>query len=325
MTNAELYKKTFRFTLMRILTRLIGAILIIGLPTAACLIARNQSDEAIVFIGLGTFVLACVVVGLFSHFIGYMYRAGQIAMVAEGIVTGTLPDDPYAEGKTRAKKRFGTVAVFFAIEKVINAIVRQITNAVNRLTDSVSKGAKNSAAGYVGAAVNLFVSAVLSFLCACCMGWVFVHPDENPWRSACDGAIVYFKNWKALLKNAGKVIALGLASLILLGGLLFGLTWLATDSADFLNNFSQTVAEELAEENAEASLTANEVKLILQAVTAFILWIVVHAALVNPYIMISVMNRYLKAGMANPPARSMDEKLTGLSKAYGKALTKAEA
>ena len=325
MTTSELYKKTIKFTLMRALSGLIGMALIVGLPIAAYFLTGSMEDGARIGVCVGTFVVACVIVGLLTHFKGYTYRAGQIAVVAQSIVSGELPQDPYTEGKAQIKKRFGTVAVFFAIESVINHIVSQISNAVTRVTGTVARTTRSDAANYVGAAISIFVSAVTAFLCACCMGWVFVHPDQNPWRAACDGAIVYFKNWKDLLKNAGKVILMALISLIVIGGLLFGLTYLVLDNMPAINAMAQDLTAFCAEEELDIALSPDTWKLIFEGVAAFILWIVVHSTFVDPFIMISVMNRYMKAGIANPPVRSEDKKLADMSKAYKKAIANAQA
>ncbi len=324
MKNGELYKKTFRFTLMRALSGLIGTALIAGLPVLTYFLTGSLEDGTRIAVCIGAFIVACIVVGLLTHFLGYVFRAGQIAMVAEGIVSGELPEDPYTEGKARIKQRFGTVAIFFAIEKIINAIVNQISNAVTHVTGTISRGTKSDAANYVGLAINLFVSAVTAFLCSCCMGWIFVHPDQNPWRAACDGAIVYFKNWKTLLKNAGKVILMALISLIVIGGLIFGLTYAVTDNMTSLNTIAQDLTAFCAEEELDIPLTASAWKLIFEGVIALILWVVVHSAFIDPFIMISVMNRYMQAGLENPPVRAEDGKLKDLSKAYGKALTNAQ-
>lgn len=322
MTNLEIYRKTFRFTLMRMLSGLVGTILIVGLPVAAFFITQSMEDGVRLGVCIGAFVAACIVVGLLSHFIGYLFRAGQIAMAARAIAEGELPEDPYTEGKQSVKKRFGTVAVFFAIEKIIKGIVRQITNGVTRVTSSIG-GGKNDTANTVGAVINIVIAAMLQFMCACCMGWVFLHADQNPWRAACDGAIVYFKNWKDLLKNAGKVIAFGLISLIVLGGLLFGLTYLTMNGMPFMDTVTESMASFAAETELPLTLTAEQWALAAEGVTALILWCFLHSAFVDPYIMISVMNRYLKAGLENPPARSLDEKLSGLSKTYKKAVATA--
>ncbi|MBO2516416.1 MAG: hypothetical protein CW338_03950 [Clostridiales bacterium] len=334
MTAFEIYKKTFRFTLMRILCGVAGVVLIAGLPALTFAFTGKATDEVRIAVCAGAFLLACIIAGLLSHFLGYVFRAGQIAMAAKGISEGELPEDVYGEGKAAVKKRFGTVAVFFAIERIINGIVRQITNGLNRLANALggsSRGRNNESnpLQIIVAIINLIISAMLKFLCACIMGWVFIHPGQNAWRSACDGALVYFKNWKDLLKNTAKVIGLGLLSLIIIGGLLFGICHLVLDNASFANTMAVELEDFLQHDfldengNPEIDLTAKELLIIAEAVIALILWGIINSALVDPYVMISVMSRYIKAGLANAPAREMDSKLAGMSKSYKKAIAAA--
>lgn len=347
MTAFEIYKKTFRFTLMRILSGLIGVVLMVGLPALAFAVTgKMENDAARIGVCVGAFIVACIVVGLLSHFIGYVFRAGQIAVAAGAIAEGTMPEDPYAAGKAAVKKRFGTVALFFAIEKIINGIVHQITNAVTKLTDKLG-GSRGKSEGIntmqtIGAIINIIIAAMLKFMCACVMGWVFIHPDENGWRCAADGALIYFKNWKDLLKNTAKVIGIGLLSLIVIGGLLFGISHLVFDKMpvvnDMANELETTLREDwletdndgnvITDENGKPvpviELSADTLKIIFEVLVALIVWGIINSALVDPYVMISVMNRYIKAGLANAPARDLDGKLAGMSKAYKKAISTAE-
>lgn len=321
MKVSEIYSKTFRFTLMRILTGIVSFLLIVGLPILAIVIMAKKEAGTMLIAGGIAFIFAIILVSLLSRYVGYLFRAGQIAMVAEAAATGTLPEDPYTAGKQAVKNRFVTVTVFFAIERIINAIVNQITNAVTKVTDKV--GGDNKTAQSIGAAINLFISALLKYMCACVMGWVFVHPGENPWRSACNGAIVYFKNWKELLKNAGRVIGLTLVSLIIIGGPIFAFFHFVIGDMPFMAGLTEAVAAAAVE--LDLTLSAVECGLIMEGVAALILWGMIHGAFVDPYIMISVMTNYMKAGLENPPAREMDEKLCGLSKSYRKALQKSAA
>ena len=344
MTSFSIYKSTFRFTLMRILTGLLSVLLIVGLPVIAFLVTGSAEDETRIIVCIIALIAACIIVGLLSHFVGYIFRAGQIAVAANAIKEDKLPENAYEEGKAAVKKRFGTVAVFFAIEKVINAIVSQLTSGVTKLTDKLGKN--NDTVQTIGTVVSIVINAMLKFMCACCMGWVFIHPDTNAWRSALDGAILYFKNWKDLLKNTGKVIGFGLLSLILIGGLMFGASHLVMHNNSALVEMTEALEthlkemdtqelaatlsteEESTEKTAETvsflqNLTAAQWRLIFEGVVALILWGIIHSALVDPYIMISVMNRYIPAGLANPPARENDSKLAELSKSYKKALAEA--
>ena len=323
MTSMEIYKKTFKFIWMRALIGVVETLVILGLPIVAFFITKDMETTVTLITSGSALVIAIVAVALFSHYVGYLYRAGQIAMVARGVSRGELPSDPFEEGKNAVKKRFLAVSVFFVIEKIINHIVSQITNAVNKAANKI--GGNNDTAKTVGAVVSLFISAMLKYMCACCMGWVFEHPEQNAWRGACDGAIVYFKNWKDLLKNTAKVVAMSLVSLIVVGGVLFGLSYLIIGSMSFIGPFSEAIVEFMAEMEMDVSLTAAQWALVFEGLVALVVWGVLHASFIDPYIMISVMGRYMKAGLSNPPTRDYDSKLAGMSKGFKKAMENAEA
>ena len=54
------------------------------------------------------------------------------------------------------------------------------------------------------------------------------------------------------------------------------------------------------------------------------LWSGLHGAFVKPYILVSVMRRYIEAGRADTPQVDVYEKLSGMSKGFKKALGRAE-
>lgn len=317
MTNSEIYKKTLKFSLMSFLCALVGAVLLLGLPTVAILFTINASDQTQLIaagIGLVLGIIGCVVIGRFAS---YTYTAGQIAMVAEGVTYGRLPDDPYAAGKAAVKGRFGTVAAYFAFMAIIKGITSAITNAVNAVTKALDGGDSTSTAGIIGNVISAFIAIVLEYLNYCSLGWVFVHKDENSFKAACDGSVVYFQNWKTLLKNAAKIIIITIISLVVIGGPFFLL---------FHNLFGNMtyVARAAAEIDDALSIDAGTSLLVAAGVVALIIWAGIHGALIEPYILVSVMRRYIEAGTANPPKLDVYGKLCGISKHFRKAVDKAE-
>lgn len=48
----------------------------------------------------------------------------------------------------------------------------------------------------------------------------------------CDGAVIYVQNWKTLMKNSAKVIAITIVSLALIGGAFFGVAYLLLGSIE---------------------------------------------------------------------------------------------
>ena len=80
--------------------------------------------------------------------------------------------------------------------------------------------------------MNMFLDISLGYIDECCLGYTFNHPEQNAYKSAADGVVIYAQNWKTLLKDATKttlmviisIIAVTLVAFIIFGGLfrLFG-------------------------------------------------------------------------------------------------------
>ncbi len=49
----------------------------------------------------------------------------------------------------------------------------------------------------------------------CCLGYTFYKNDQNAYKSACDGVVIYAQNWKTLLKNAAMTALTVIVSLLL--------------------------------------------------------------------------------------------------------------
>jgi hypothetical protein len=81
--------------------------------------------------------------------------------------------------------------------------------------------------------MNLFLDISLGYIDECCLGYTFLHPGQNAFKSAADGVAIYFKNWKTLLKDAAKttftvvlsVIVVTLVAFVLFGSLFRFFGW----------------------------------------------------------------------------------------------------
>ena len=95
------------------------------------------------------------------------------------------------------------------------------------IEDQIARGIdgdnQGGVASVIAGIISAVVSVVLEYLNYCSLGWVFLHSEQSAFKSTCDGAVIYFQNWKTLMKNSAKVIAITLVSLALIGGAFFGL------------------------------------------------------------------------------------------------------
>jgi len=172
---------------------------------------------------------------LLMHYVGYLIKAGHIAVLTKAVITGHVPDNQIAYGKNMVIKRFGATNVFFLIDKLVSGAVRQIQNSIGKLG-----GVLNMIPGMNGitSLMQLFVKISLGYIDECCLGYVFYKKDQGAFKSAVDGVVIYAQNWKYLLANAAKTtlmvtlltIAFTIILLLIIGSILRLLSlpgWLA--------------------------------------------------------------------------------------------------
>ncbi|MBR2587358.1 hypothetical protein IKE71_03250 [Candidatus Saccharibacteria bacterium] len=322
MDNKEIYKKTLTFSVRRLLWDIVSFMIIIGVAAAGFFVAEKAMDKGLIGLAFGV-IVGLVIVAIASHFISYVFKAGQIAMMTKAITDGKLPDDVYGAGKQIIKERFATVAAYYAVTGVIKGIFNEIGNAITGIGRAV--GGENG--GAVGSTISGVIQTVVSYLCDCCLGWVFYRKDEKATRATLEGAVLFFKHGKTLAKNLGRVFGMGAISLILIGGVFFGIFYLV--SMAFPDAFSM-LAKEFADMTARGEINASEfltnpsnLMLFTSGLGALIMWGVVHAAFVRPFVLVGVLRNYIESGknekISEEDFSNLDKKSKKFAKLHAEA------
>ncbi len=317
MTNKEIYRKTLTFSLRRFWIDVLAFILLAGFAGAGFLVMDKVNDKGLIGLLIGL-VIGIIVLIVITRFVSYRYKAGQIAMMTKGVTEGKLPDDVLAEGKAVVKERFTTVAAYFAATAVIKGIFNQIGRGLTKVGNAVG----GQTGGNVADAVNSAIQVVVAYLCDCCLGWVFFRREQKAMRATAEGAVLFFKHGKTLVKNLGRIFGMGLASLVLIGGAFFGIFYLIF--SQFPAAFERLTAE--AAEFAARTETAlpafmndpGTVLLICAAVAALLLWNTAHSVFVRPFILTGVLRNYLESGIADMPRESDFDALDSKSPKFAK-------
>ena len=303
MTNKQIYSKTLGFSIRKLVIDVLTFLLVAGLCVLGFFIMDKTTNYGIlgIFIGL---IVGLILVSIISRFVKYSLTAGQIAMMTRGVTEGQLPQDVYKEGKKAVKERFATVAALFAVTSVIKSIFRQIGRAITNIGNAVGGDAGNA----VGSAVSSAVNTLVSYLCDCCLGWVFFRKDVNSAKATCEGAVLFFKHGKTLAKNAGRIFGFGLLSLVLIGGAFFGIAFLILSA---MSNLVATLAAEIAEAATRLDLNVSNVltnpstlSLIIAAIAGLIMWGIIHSTFIRPFILTGVLRNYMESGMNDIPSES---------------------
>lgn len=231
MTAKNIFFKTLSFGWVKLLLGLINilvAVLLFALLMGLALLFKSEGTTAVMFIIW--LVLIGIVNFIVNHYFGYLIKAGHVAVISQAFRTGTIPESPISAGIAMVKEHFGTSNVYFALDKLVAGAVKQLQNALGRLGGGLI-GTLPGGNGVMNL-VKMFLNISLGYIDECCLGYTFSHPNQNPYKSAADGVVIYAQNWKVLLKDAAKTtgivilsfVAVTLVSFLIFGGLfsLFG-------------------------------------------------------------------------------------------------------
>jgi len=218
MTAKQLFSKTKAFCMAKLV--LGGATVLIAAVLLAMLVGIGWlfGNWGMV---IGVIIWFWVLRGIrlvMMHYGGYLIKAGHVAVIAEAMKTGVVPDNQIEYGKELVKQRFATSNVYFAIDKLVAAAIKQIQRGIQKVENALDfiPGIE-TAAGLA----NFFVEISLGYVDECCLGWTFYCPEQNVYKSAADGVVIYAQNWKVLLKNAAMTVFKTIVGMIVIVLLIF--------------------------------------------------------------------------------------------------------
>jgi hypothetical protein len=216
MKAGELFSKTMPFAwakmFLGLLTVLVSALLFGILMGLAWLFNSDGVTGIMILIWLGA---VGTVRFLIMHYVGYLVKAGHIAVMAEAVTTGRIPGNQVDYGKRMVAERFATSNIYFAVDRLVSGAVKQIQRGIGKLGSALDfmPGMKQ-----VAGLAQFFIELSLGYIDECCLGYTFYKKDQGAFKSAADGVVIYAQNWKSLLGSAAKTMAmviLGMAGITL--------------------------------------------------------------------------------------------------------------
>ena len=319
MTNFQVYKKTLSFSLLEFLVGLLSLVIALGIASAGFFIFNSSTDKALIGLAIGL-VIGIIVAALINVFITNRIKAAQIAMMTKGVTEDALPDHTFKEGFVEIKGRFGKITAFYFITNAIKGIFRQIGRGVNRVGTAIGGQAGNT----VTSAIDSAVQTLVSYLCDCCLGWILFRKGENSFKAGCEGAVIFFKHGKTLIRNIGRIFGMGILSFILIGGALTAVFYLIfTQLPQMFNTF----ADEIAQTGDQIPEFLTDPKMLMLAVAVaggIILWAMLHSVLIRPFILVGVLRNFMAAGQKDMPKEEDFKALSNKSPRFAKLYNKAQ-
>lgn len=315
MTNFQIYRKTLPFSLVTFLVDILAVVILIGLSVAGFFIAPAGQPLIGVLIGL---VLGIILSVLINIFISNRIKAAQISMMTQGVANNSLPEHTYSAGFQSIKGRFGKITLFFTITNAIKGAFQQVGRGMVGIGKAIGGNAGQGVAG----AIDGMVQTLIGYLCDCCLGWVLYREDENGFKAACEGAAIFFKHGKALLKNAGRIFGMGLVSLLVIGGAFTGIIYLVLlqfpDAMTALAGEIQKLSTEGSNNIPAFLYDVKILTIVVAAVGAVVLWGIIHSVLIRPFILTGVLRNFVEVGKKEKITESDLDKLESISPKFTK-------
>ena len=311
MDNKQIYKATLCFSIRRVLWDFLALLVWAGAMALGFFIAEKAANKGLIGLAIGG-VIGLIALIIFLRWLSYKYKAGQIAMMTKGVTEGELPQDVLGEGQKIVKERFATVAAFFAVTRVIKAIFNQLGRGIS----AAGRAIGGDSGGTAGNVISSVIQVIVSYLCDCCLGWVFYRKDVKATKATCEGAVLFFKHGKTFFKNMGRVFGIGLGTLAVIGGAFTGLFYLI--ASRFPAVFDR-LYQELAESSTKMPDWLNSPTTLMIAAAVLggiIVWGFFHSVFIRPFVLVGVLRNYIQSGINDIPTEESFAVLDGKSKKF---------
>ena len=304
MSHNEVFKKTMPFVWAKLLLGLItvGVSLLLFLLFAFIAWLTGWGGSFFLFI-----VWVALTSGLhffLMRYVGYLVKAGHVAVVAEAVTTGKVPENQVEYGKNMVKKRFLSANVFFLIDGLVDRAVKQIQNRIGRLGGFVLGSVPG--AGIILSFGKFFIGISLKYVDECCMGWIFHNKEQKAFKSAVDGIVIYAQNWKKLLKTAFKTSLTVVCVSAVIAIVMYS----------FINGFFHLLAGGLFFRNPVWSL--------IIFVLSIYVAIAIKNAFIDSYMMVRMMVSYMEVAPSTKISFDLYGKLCKISTGFKKLFDKSK-
>lgn len=297
MKTKDVYLKTMKFVWLKFALGL-ASVLFAVITLALVLLLAGLGKEIGFIIGLIVWIIMISGVNyLINHYIGYMIKAGHVAMVTTAVTTGELPENQWEAAKQMVQERFVTANVYFVIDKLVNGAVNQLQNGLQKIDNLLGE---IPGVSVIISFAQMFVRVALGYIDECCLGYTFLHKEQSAFKSAVDGVVIYFQNWKKLLKDAAITTLIVLLVSAVAGIIPFGIVY------------------------GILILFGNGTAWIYAVIIAILFASAVKSAFIDSFMMVKMMVSYMEVAPSTQITFDLYDKLCKLSSKFRSLFNKAQ-
>jgi hypothetical protein len=156
-------------------------------------------------LGFITFLAGLVGIGplyqLAYRYVFYILKAAYIAVAAEFIIHGKLPDGAGGQldwGRKTVTARFGEASAMFVIDELVDGVIRAFTRTVW----NVARMLPGETLENLARVAERVVMFAMTYIDEAILARSFWRKEENIWESAEEGVVLYAQSWRPILINA---------------------------------------------------------------------------------------------------------------------------
>ncbi len=134
-----------------------------------------------------------------SRYYFYLLKAAHTAVMTEIITTGKTPEgSQVAYGKAQVMSRFKDTSIMFGVDHLVDGVVKAIIRNFARLADLLPIPGLDSLMGLV----QRIAVASSTYIDEAILSRAYAKREQNVWKVAHDGVILYAQAWRPILINA---------------------------------------------------------------------------------------------------------------------------
>ncbi|QBI20155.1 collagen-like protein [Egibacter rhizosphaerae] len=168
--------------------------------------------ERVELLAIICFIIAVAVPGgllvLGKRYVLYLVQGAHIAVATKLLLEGELPQGKgqVEYGREVVKDNFRDVSILFAVDRIVDRVVRAFVRSFVRIVDILPLG---GAVSQIARIVGQVVRRAASYIDNAILSYAIALNEDNVWRSARHGLILYAQVYKPVLATAAKVWVLG--------------------------------------------------------------------------------------------------------------------
>ena len=148
-----------------------------------------------------------------SRYYFYLLKAAHTAVMTEFIVYGKGPSgSQISYGKQQVTNRFRDTSAMFAIDVLVDGTVKALTRTVTNIANILPIPGLES----LGALFRRVALASTTYVDESILSRAYAKREDNVWKVAQDGVVLYAQAWKPILANAVALAVLGMVEFVLL-------------------------------------------------------------------------------------------------------------